>query len=99
MKKEVICSACDGRGYISRFSHDEKGECTGAYTHTCHTCNGAGKVLKDMTEYDRVMTMDVDELAVFLINFVYTYNNRENQKNEPLSVANVREQLLSKAKY
>ena len=66
MKREVICPQCNGRQFVSQFSHDEKGECNGVSSVLCPTCGGMGSVLIAARNGDALKTFTFAELAEFL---------------------------------
>lgn len=58
------CPYCGGHGYINQFE-DIEGGCR-AWSKTCIACNGAGTILCQETNADRIRAMSDEELAAFL---------------------------------
>lgn len=91
MKKAVPCHACSGNGFTTVFSYAEDGTCNGCGSRVCDTCRGEGSLFVDMTEYDQIMQMDIDELALYLYYFLH-------DSNKPSSVAETKDFLTAAVK-
>ena len=90
MKKKAMCSKCEGRGFYSKFSYTEDGTCNGVSSIVCDRCHSTGSVEVDMSEFDKVKEMALDELAIYLYNFAHL-------TNKPLNVNDVKKYLEGKA--
>lgn len=90
MIKAISCQACNGHGFVSIFSHDDDGACNGVSSHTCDACNGEGVVYVDASEFDKVKSMTLDQMAVYLYQIAH-------QSDKPLNVNEMKLHLKGKA--
>lgn len=84
MKKKIICPECDGRGYISHVETWSDGNGVGggrAWSELCVNCNGTGEVEVPMTNYEYIKTMDIEDIAYYLMMFC---NNSEHCRSCPV---------------
>lgn len=90
MRKAITCQTCDGHGFVSVFSHDNEGACSGVSSQTCNVCDGNGFVYVDMSEFDKVKSMTLDQMAIYLYQFAHL-------GDKPLNVDEVKHFLKGKA--
>ena len=68
MKKKIICTECDGRGYISHAETWSDGNGVGggrAWSEPCVNCDGTGEVEVPMTNYDFIKSLNVEDMAEY----------------------------------
>lgn len=60
--KKVVCSKCEGRGYILHYENFPEGTCR-AWNEPCSDCHGIGLIEVPMTNADWIRSMNDEELA------------------------------------
>ena len=65
MSIQRTCPYCGGRGYITHI--EALPDCGRAWTKRCIACEGAGFILYQETNADRIRRMSDEEMAEFLI--------------------------------
>lgn len=59
--KPVVCEKCLGKGYVNG------GDENSTWSKSCEDCHGIGFVRVPMTNFDRILSMDYEKFAEFIM--------------------------------
>lgn len=63
MKKIIFCPECFGTGFIDSDNNSMR-------VATCDKCRGTGQLVVQMTNFDLIKAMSVEEMAGFILNAI-----------------------------